>query len=160
MHLFAMIGAVAVALSLAVAAKPAAAACAPADQAAVAGLLDRLNQERHFAGLTSLRAAPALMVAAQGHACDMAERGFFDHVGSDGASLSQRIARTGYSACLAAENIAFGQQGAVAVSDVWMGSAGHRANILRPRVQDIGVGRAEAAAGGGPRWVLVLAAPC
>ena len=40
----------------------------------------------------------------------------------------------------------------------WMGSAGHRQNILYPGVVHIGVAVATSA-GGTPYWTMVLAAP-
>ncbi|MDJ0690009.1 MAG: CAP domain-containing protein [Xenococcaceae cyanobacterium MO_188.B32] len=47
---------------------------------------------------------------------------------------------TGYQYSTAAENIAAGYQTPEAVVEAWMGSAGHRANILNPDLTEIGVG--------------------
>ncbi|TKA94138.1 CAP domain-containing protein, partial [Cereibacter changlensis] len=87
-----------------------------------------------------------------------ARRGRMGHDGSDGSNLGQRLGRGGYRFGLAAENIAHGFDSVVAVTQSWMQSPGHRANILRPAATDLGVGVAQPA-GGRPYWVLLLAAP-
>ena len=70
------------------------------------------------------------MRIAQAHSQDMADRDFFSHTGSDGRSPFQRMRDAGYSYRRAAENIAAGSTSPAEVVDMWMGSPGHRANIL------------------------------
>ena len=62
------------------------------------------------------------------------------HVGTDGSTFDQRIARTGYQANALGENVAFGYPTPAAVMDGWMTSPGHRANILNCAFRGIGVG--------------------
>ncbi len=101
------------------------------------------NQARLEAGLPPLKLNEALREAARGHAEDMAENNFFDHTGSDGSSLADRINRVNYPNWLyAAENIAAGFPTAEGVVQAWLNSPIHRENILHPNLKEIGVGYA------------------
>ncbi len=65
------------------------------------------------------------------------------HVGSDGSTFDQRITQAGYLGWTAiAENVAMGYGTVQAVMDGWMGSSGHRANILNAAYTDVGFGQA------------------
>ena len=99
-----------------------------------------INAERTQAGLGSLRVNSQLEQAAQNHSNSMALDDFFSHTGSDGSSPFDRIAYTGYQYSAAAENIAAGQSTPEDVVQAWMGSSGHRANILNGDLTEIGVG--------------------
>ncbi len=135
---------------------PAVSRCAaPARAGAMAGaVIAQVNAQRKAKGLGALRQSPKLMKAAQGHACDNASRGGYSHVGSDGSDLSTRIRRTGYKIRVAAENTGLGFDDPARLVAFWMGSSGHRANILNPRVTEVGVGLAD---GARPSWVLDMA---
>lgn len=139
-----------------------AAACTqPRNLDAVARDLERaVNDERRRAGLPRVALSPRLNTAAQGHACDMAARGYFGHRTPDGARPSDRVRRVGLRSCLTAENIAAGQRSTAQVHGAWLASPGHRANILRRGVSRIGVGMAQPAGGGRAHWVMVFADPC
>ena len=107
-----------------------------------AATLCLLNAERAARGLAPLRASTKLGRAAQGHAADMVDRGYFAH-GNFGA----RIARTGWGrhrrTYTIGENLGYGSGGGAtprAIVAAWMGSAGHRANILQRRFHAIGIG--------------------
>jgi uncharacterized protein YkwD len=113
-----------------------------------------LNDFRATAGLGALAYSEALEEAARAHAEDMASHGFFSHTGSDGSTVSQRVSRTGYGWCVAAENIAMGQGGLAEVIAAWAGSPGHRANMLSRDVGEFAMVEAP-----GRIWVMVLAAP-
>ncbi len=65
---------------------------------------------------------------------------------------------TGYRFRTWAENAAMGYRTAEHVMSGWMNSSGHRANILRSSVTEIGLGLAYSA-GGVPYWTQVFAAP-
>jgi uncharacterized protein YkwD len=76
----------------------------PADVAAwPAAVFQRINQARAAHGLYALAYNETLAWAAQLHAQDCAQRGWCSHTGSDGASSSTRILRTGYPAAGTAE---------------------------------------------------------
>ena len=113
-----------------------------------------LAAERAQAGTSPVTQNAALQAAAQAHAEDLAARSTLSHTGSDGSSLSDRIARTGYGACFAAENIARGQPSIEAVMTSWRNSPGHYANMVNASARHYGFARA------GDAWVLVLARPC
>lgn len=98
-----------------------------------------VNQERAAAGCPPLGISAELTVAAQSHSEDMAVNNFFGHTGSNGSSPWDRIATAGYPAG-AAENVAVGYATADAVMQAWMGSSGHRKNILNCTLTEIGVG--------------------
>ncbi|MEB3343107.1 CAP domain-containing protein [Okeania sp.] len=103
-------------------------------------VIELTNQERTQLGLSSLSADPLLNQAAQTHSENMALQDFFDHIGLDGSSAGDRIEATGYEFLAWAENIAAGQQTPEEVVEGWMNSDGHRANILAPDLEEIGVG--------------------
>ena len=89
---------------------------APVDEAsarqAATAVLCLVNRERAQRGRRSLRASSPLGAAATRHSLDMVARKFFSHVGSDGSSLRQRVARTGYTrgaaSALVGETLAWG----------------------------------------------------
>ena len=98
------------------------------------------NQERAKAGCPALTVNPQLTGAAEGHSADMAINDYFSHYSLDGWSPWARIKETGYTYSLAAENIAAGYSTPAAVVQGWMNSDGHRANILNCSLTEIGVG--------------------
>ena len=134
------------------AATPATAAPTPS----VKGMVAMVNAERRARGLKPLRSDQRLAAAARRHATDMGTRGFFDHHGSDGGNHGDRIEAQGYRACLSAENIAWGQRSASEVFQGWMGSPGHRRNILHPRAAEFGAGFHP----NKRQWVMLVARPC
>ncbi|MBE9047200.1 CAP domain-containing protein [Pleurocapsales cyanobacterium LEGE 10410] len=99
-----------------------------------------INVERTEADLDPLQIDSQLSQAARVHSESMAERDFFSHSGVDDSSPFDRIQDTGYQYSTAAENIAAGYQTPETVVEAWMGSAGHRANILNSDFTEIGVG--------------------
>jgi len=91
-------------------------------------------------GVSPLSGQSQLGNAARGHSQDMACNRFFSHTGSDGSAFSTRITRAGYSYSSAAENIAAGYGDPASVVSGWMGSQGHKDNILNPAYTEIGIG--------------------
>lgn len=79
-----------------------------------------------------------LATAADTHSRDMTSNNFFSHTGSDGLSVSNRVAATGYQWRAVGENIAAGQPTEEVVMQDWLGSPGHCANIMNPSYQDFG----------------------
>src|SRR4051794_24451229 len=87
----------------------------------------------------------------------MADSSCFGH--ACGSTLGERYAQAGYLDPQAwAENIAAGQLTPEEVMTSWMGSGGHRSNILGNLYQDAGVGLA-ATSSGRLIWVLNLGRP-
>jgi uncharacterized protein YkwD len=99
-----------------------------------------VNEQRVKVGCDPLRVDPRLAQAAEAHSSDMAERDYFDHTTPEGVTFRDRIRSAGFSNPGTAENIARGQRDARQVMAGWMGSAGHRANILNCDFSFLGVG--------------------
>ncbi len=134
--------------------------CAAPDAAVIEQLQSQMNTERESRGKKPVRFKKNLAFAAQAHACDMAQRGFFDHRGSDGSMPKHRIRASGFRACLSAENIALDWRSPAAVVQAWMESPGHAANILRPGVAQIGTAFIPRRGARGPWVVQVFAGGC
>ncbi|WP_299862104.1 CAP domain-containing protein [uncultured Roseobacter sp.] len=115
---------------------------------------DALNAYRAENARAPLAYSMALQSAAEAHAQDMAARGFFDHRGSDGSDVGERVSRQGYGWCFVAENIAKGQPSLADVMQAWAGSQGHRRNMLSRQAQEFALVEAPERI-----WVMVLAAP-
>ncbi len=79
------------------------------------------------------------------------------HAGSDGSDAGVRISRAGFSGNKWGENVAAGYSSANTVVAGWMGSPGHRANILNANFTSIGVAYAQSS-DGTMYWTMVLAA--
>ncbi|HEX6383375.1 MAG TPA: CAP domain-containing protein [Anaerolineae bacterium] len=103
-------------------------------------VVDITNEERSKAGCGPVSVSLQLSAAAQGHSEDMALNDFFSHTGSNGSQFWERVDATGYQYSSAGENIAAGYPTAEDVMGGWMGSDGHRANILNCDHREIGVG--------------------
>ncbi len=101
-----------------------------------------VNQARWDNGqLPPLKDCSLLDTSAGGHSADMADRDFFAHCDLDTHTLPwDRMAAAGYSRNWSGENIAAGYSTAADVMTGWMGSSGHRANILSANYREIGVG--------------------
>lgn len=97
------------------------------------------NAERAEAGCDDLRTDERLRTAARGHSQDMAANDYFDHTGLDGRSPFDRMRDAGYPDP-AGENIAYGYRTPADVMAGWMGSDGHRQNLLSCSHRTIGVG--------------------
>lgn len=102
-------------------------------------------------GLPPLTVSAALTRAATAHAQDMQANSFFSHTGSNGSGIGDRARAAGYGFCFIAENIAQGQGSLDQVMEGWMGSTGHRRNILSEGAQEFALVR-----GAGSTWVMVL----
>lgn len=105
------------------------------------------NRERARLGLARLREQPNLRSAAARHSSHMVDAQFFDHVTPSGRTMIDRVRITGYLRRVhgwsIGENIAWASgrlATAADITDEWMHSAGHRANILNPRFREIGIG--------------------
>lgn len=88
--------------------------------------------------------------AARRHSLDMAENGYFSHTSLDGRTVQDRVRESGFEGGFVGENIAQGYATVEEVMAGWMSSPGHCRNIMDPRYELLGVGRADA--GGGPYW--------
>lgn len=118
--------------------------CSGANSNFEAQVVALINKERANAGLSALSTNGSLTSAARGHSRDMASSNFFGHTGSNGSDLASRLSAAGYAYTAGAENIYAGEgsnlDNPYAAVSAWMGSDGHRANILNGIYTEIGVG--------------------
>jgi hypothetical protein len=102
-------------------------------------ILRLVNLERAHEGLTSLRFDANLQRAARAHSQLMADAHQLSHQFSGEPRFSQRLAATGASFAVSAENVALNQTAEGAHTGL-MNSPGHRKNILNPEFNAIGIG--------------------
>ncbi|MDX1501404.1 MAG: CAP domain-containing protein [Thermoanaerobaculia bacterium] len=103
--------------------------------------LSAVNRLRAGRGLDPVASDPDLDRAAQDHAAAMRDGGFYSHRGVGGSSPRERARAAGYSQGAAvSENIAKGIFGGAEVVERWMGSRGHRDNLLDPKMRAVGLG--------------------
>jgi uncharacterized protein YkwD len=119
--------------------------------------LAQVNAFRTENGLKPLTLDDRLCHAAATQSKDQAVHSSIGHYGSDGSTPMQRAERAGYHAKIASENVASGEKSFGDALNIWKDSSGHRANLLRPNVDAIGVGMAKNSSGR-PYWTLVLGA--
>ncbi|MGI8478269.1 MAG: CAP domain-containing protein [Gaiellaceae bacterium] len=108
-------------------------------------LVEGTNALRAQHGLTPVRPAPSLRLAALAHTRLQVARGAFTHDSPDGSSFSDRIARfygqQGFSRWGVGENLLYGP---VDISPdealrIWLESPAHRKILLEPSWRDIGI---------------------
>jgi uncharacterized protein YkwD len=87
----------------------------------------------------------------------MARMQWMSHRGPDLSSPARRIERAGYAYAAMGENVAAGQRTPEEAMRSWMGSPGHRHNILG-RYTEMGVGVARSA-NGSLYWCVDFGAP-
>ena len=109
-------------------------------------VLAQLNVQRKAHGLSAFKLSAKLDKAAQGHACDNANRRSISHDSSDGGTLKTRLRKAGYKYRAAAENTGRGFGTGTRAVAWWMNSPKHRGNILLDRVREVGIGIALSAA--------------
>ncbi len=103
-------------------------------------VLKLTNDFRQENGLKALVVDPSLEKAADKHSLDMAKLDFFSHTGKDGSRPWDRAETAGYETKTVGENIAVGHQTPEDVVNGWINSPGHRANMLNPAYNEIGLG--------------------
>jgi uncharacterized protein YkwD len=87
---------------------------------------------------------------------DMFVKQYFEHNSPIGVTVGELAKNANYEYVLIGENLALGNfQNAKSVVDAWMGSPGHRANILTSSYIDIGVGLKQGIYEGRNVWMLV-----
>ena len=103
-------------------------------------VLELVNIERANAGVAPLVLDEALCNAANMRAIEMDRTGEFSHTRPGGRECFTVVdyCNIGYMMC--GENIAAGQPTPEEVMNSWLGSAGHKANILSPEYTKMGLG--------------------
>ena len=113
-------------------------------------VMQATNQDRAQQGLGPLRWDPALARAAQRHAEIMLGRSALSHQYGGEADLETRVSQQGAHFHVVAENLAVAPNPETLEGE-WMRSPLHRANILDPRLNAIGVGLVRQ---GGNLWAV------
>jgi uncharacterized protein YkwD len=108
-----------------------------------------INRVRARHGLRRLRVSPAIALAAQRHSESMARHNYFSHVTPGGATIADRLRRSGYldtnGPWRVGEAIGWGTFGLgtpAAIVDAWMASPPHRHLLLEAGYRHVGVGAA------------------
>ncbi|MDQ2835042.1 MAG: CAP domain-containing protein [Acidobacteriota bacterium] len=101
-------------------------------------LLAAANQERANQGLGPVHLDPVLTAASVYHAQQMAAHQDISHQFDDEPELAERGAKAGAHFSLITENVGEAPT-SVIIHDLWMNSPGHRANLLDPHVDSIGI---------------------
>lgn len=129
------------------------------------------NVKRRQRRLSDLSYDPHLEAAAQLHADDMKISGrYLSHTGSNGSSPGDRIRLAGYKAAwhengdgsrmyIRQENVASGQLSPASVVEGWMNSPSHRAAMLSPEAEEIGIGFEVDTKTGASYWVQTFGIP-
>ena len=101
-------------------------------------LLAAANEARANQGLSPLRLDSVLTEASALHAREMANRAAISHQFDGEPELATRGANAGAHFSLISENVGEAPS-SVIIHDLWMHSPGHRANLLDPSVDSIGI---------------------
>ena len=96
------------------------------------------NEARANQGLPPLRLDPVLTEASALHAHEMADHAIISHQFDGEPELATRGANAGAHFSLISENVGEAPS-SVIIHDLWMHSPGHRANLLDPDVDSIGI---------------------
>ena len=107
-------------------------------QAEAGQIVSLANQSRAQAGAAPLKWDAALAEAARQHCLRMAVEGPISHQYPGEPDVSERAAQAGAHFSLIEENVAIGPDPAV-IHEEWMRSPHHRANLLNPEVDRVGV---------------------
>jgi len=102
-------------------------------------VIAQANVDRSRLGLPVLQLDHTLNLAAFAKAEDMLEKNYFDHVSPEGTKPWHWFKSLGYKYSYAGENLAQGFDDAHDLEQSWMSSPKHRANILSPNYDDMGV---------------------
>jgi len=122
-----------------------------------AGVIADTNSQRAENGnLKPLAENATLDQIATARLNDMFQKQYFAHVAPDGGSAQTVAAAVGYNYLAIGENLAQGNfPGDTGVVDAWMGSPGHRANILNIHYTEIGVAVGQGMFQGEQTWLAV-----
>ena len=110
-----------------------------------------VNVERSKLGLMLVTQNWELSRVARYKSEDMLSHNYFAHQSPTYGSPFVMMENFGIHFSAAGENIAMGQRTPAEVMNAWMNSPGHRANILSPSYDQIGVGLAKNS-NGSPYW--------
>ncbi|MDB5169649.1 MAG: hypothetical protein JWN82_45 [Candidatus Saccharibacteria bacterium] len=108
-------------------------------------LLDSTNVDRQNSQRGTLSLNDQLQQAAQSKADDMVTQNYWSHSSPDGEKPWKFITAAGFQYQTAGENLAYGFDSASSVTNAWMHSDEHRANMLDTSFSEVGFGVAQSA---------------
>ncbi len=109
------------------------------DESSEQTMLALVNSERVSRGLNALVLDERLRSIARLYSKDMFTRGYFSHYSPEGFSVADRMTQAGIDFIVVGENLAYAPSIQSAHKGL-MNSPGHRANILSPDYNKIGIG--------------------
>jgi len=129
---------------------------APESYLTRAGVIQWTNTQRAKYGLPPLKENPRLNLSAELKVQDMFENQYFAHLSPSGEGVKDLAEVVGYEFIAIGENLALGNfRNDEALVQGWMDSPGHRANILNPNYQEIGVAVQKGEFEGRTTWLAV-----
>ena len=111
-------------------------------------VFDQTNNERIKAGLPLLKYNSVLSESATKKAKDMFADNYWAHTAPDGATPWDFLKSVGYKYSVAGENLARDFYDTESLLKAWMNSPTHKANIVHPKYQEIGIGVVNGTLGG------------
>jgi len=102
-------------------------------------LIRLTNQERGLIGVSSLKENELLNQAAYLKAQDMMTQDYFSHESPAGITPWDWFEKVGYDYQTAGENLGIGFLDSEEIYLAWDNSPSHKANLLNPKYQDIGI---------------------
>ncbi len=106
-------------------------------------LVDETNAARMSNDLPALKTNATLEAAARLKAADMVKNNYFAHTSPAGISPWHWFVEAGYNFSTAGENLAVNFSDSEDVTNAWMNSPGHRANILNNKYTEFGIATAD-----------------
>lgn len=103
-------------------------------------LAELTNEERQTEHLPTLSVNPILNKAAEMKAEDMATKGYFAHTSPEGKTPWYWIEKVGYKYQYAGENLAINFTDSKDVTNAWLNSPSHKANIVKENYTEMGTG--------------------
>ena len=98
------------------------------------------NEERQAQNLIVLTTNPTLVKAAELKAKDMATKSYFAHTSPEGKTPWYWLNQVGYKYQYAGENLAVNFTDSKDVTNAWMNSPTHKANIVKDKYTEVGTG--------------------
>ena len=103
-------------------------------------ILELMNQKRIETGLIPLTMDSTLLQVARYKSDHMIQYNYFDHTTPDGSKWTSWLKTIGYKYTSTGENIAYNNYDAVELFNQWWNSPGHRANMMNPSYNKVGIG--------------------
>jgi len=120
------------------------------------GIIEWTNYFREKYNLKPLKENALLDESAKLKLDDMFEKQYFAHVSPEGIELKDLMKNVGYEFIVIGENLAMGNfENDKELVEAWMGSQGHRENILNERFEEIGVAVKKGIFEGKEVWIAV-----